>query len=331
MKKEKNSGINSEILNNWYKSISVYPKLSIIDAKKNLLEIKEEQNERLKKEKRDYLICGTLYVIYDFIKENDFLLLNNATYDIDDIISTTCEIWIDYLDKEKLLEKNSFKEIFNATFYKLLSDKIVIEKFIIGEELFGNINSFKDLFIIYIDLIQKNGEIDTNKFIEEIGNSRSLDFLRYVGIRYRENYIDYSKLYKTLDLFENIYKSMNLEEGQDFPLSKTKFDYLKYLFIDNGIVYSRGMIEDAIVDDISKKIINQYYNEVFMSAIFESNELEERYKDVLYERYINQKTLEEVAKKHNITRERIRQIESKALRKVRGLKEVRKYDYRRGN
>ena len=178
--------------------------------------------------------------------------------------------------------------------------------------MFGNINSFKDLFIIYIDLIQKNGEIDTNKFIEEIDNSRSLDFLRYVGIRYRENYIDYSKLYKTLDLFENIYKSMNLEEGQDFPLSKTKFDYLKYLFIDNGIVYSRGMIEDAIVDDVSKKIINQYYNEVFMSAIFESNELEERYKDVLYERYINQKTLEEVAKKHNRTRERIRQIESKA-------------------
>jgi hypothetical protein len=230
MKKEKNSGINSEILNNWHKSISIYPKLSIIDAKKLLLQIREEQNKILKKEKRDYLICGTLYVIYDFIKYNAFLLLNNSTYDIDDIISTTCEIWIDYLDKEILLEKNSFKEIFNSTFYKLLSDKIVIEKFIIGEELFGNINSFKDLFNIYINLIQKNGEFDINKFIEEIDNSRNLDFLRFVGIRYHENYIDYFKLYKTLDLFEYIYISMNLEEGQEFPLSKTKFDYFKYLF-----------------------------------------------------------------------------------------------------
>ena len=70
---------NSDILNNWYKSISIYPKLNIIDAKKLLLQKREEQNEILKKEKRDYLICGTLYVIYDFIKENDFFLLNNPT------------------------------------------------------------------------------------------------------------------------------------------------------------------------------------------------------------------------------------------------------------
>ena len=304
---------NSEILNNWYKSISIFPKISIMDAKKILLEIREEKDERIKKEKRDYLICGTLYVIYDFIKENDFFLLNNPTYDLDDIISTICEIWIDYLDKEILLEKNSFKEIFNATFYKMLSDKIVTEKFVIGEELFANINSFKDLFMIYIYLMKKDGKTDINNFLEAIENSGNL-YLRHKCHGY---YIDYSRLYKTLDLFEKMYKSMCLEDGIEFPLSKTKFDYLKYLFIDNGIVYSRGNIEEATIDDISTKIINEYYNADFMSAIFESDILEQKNKDVLYERYINQKTLEEISKKYNKSRERIRQIEAKALRILR--------------
>ena len=114
---------------------------------------------------------------------------------------------------------------------------------------------------------------------------------------------------------------MNLEEGQEYPLSKTKFDYLKYLFIDNGIVYSRGMIEDAIVDDISEKIINEILYTQLDKLIFENPNYSDKEKGILAMRWglrgYKYHTLDEVASKYGVTRERIRQIEAKIMRKLR--------------
>lgn len=45
-------------------------------------------------------------------------------------------------------------------------------------------------------------------------------------------------------------------------------------------------------------------------------ELNPRQQDILIQRYHMQKTLEQVSKKYNISRERVRQLEEKALNKL---------------
>lgn len=78
------------------------------------------------------------------------------------------------------------------------------------------------------------------------------------------------------------------------------------------------MIEDET--DVEDEIMQVVVRSELIKAIEESN-LTEREKDVAYRRggfYGRRQTLEEIAKDYGLTRERIRQIEAKAYRKLRG-------------
>lgn len=84
---------NSEILNNWNKDISNYPHLKF-----------DEAVCLYKQGKRNEVICGTLYKIYDFVSKDVLKKINNSSYDLEDIISSVTVAWIEVLD-EGILEK----------------------------------------------------------------------------------------------------------------------------------------------------------------------------------------------------------------------------------
>lgn len=85
------------------------------------------------------------------------------------------------------------------------------------------------------------------------------------------------------------------------------------------------MVRDTYTAEQGAEVINSFdYTPKNIRAMV-SESLSERECQVIEQRYRDGMTLEEVAKAHNVTRERIRQIEVKALRKLAHPNRLKKY------
>ena len=126
-------------------------------------------------------------------------------------------------------------------------------------------------------------------------------------------------------LFESSWEVCN-KVGGIYTVLSTKAFSLKKIFDDKAIFIGPDIWEqEPAVDFIEdKKAVSpdQYANNEYLHETVNRilKQLPERDEMVLRMRFGlddgRPKTLEEVGKKYNITRERIRQIESKALRKL---------------
>ena len=89
-------------------------------------------------------------------------------------------------------------------------------------------------------------------------------------------------------------------------------------------------VGDFIADNSVESPEKHVFYEEFRKAFYEASNLTDREKEVLALRYgfksDNPMTLEEVGKVFGVTRERIRQIEAKALRKLRRNSKIREFD-----
>ncbi len=305
-------GNNLEILNEWNVAFSNYKTFKFKEAQELYLRLINMADNNLKRQYMQELIMGTLYVVSNFIKTNGLLYLNSSSYDMNDIISVCNEIWMNKINSGKLLEVNSYKEMFNSDFYNQLCDGLGITKYSILENTILDINTFVDLLMDYIKLKEKDIYFDYLKLIEYIKNNR-----RYSGtvhkIHYYGNNVDFCKI------FDAIIKSLELGD-EDLKVSKTKLNKLKYILISNGLEYLRADINNVIVGDTADSYIDACCRKKVVDIVLNSY-LDDSLKDILIKRYGifdgRCRTLEEVAQEHGVTRERIRQKEVKALRKLR--------------
>ena len=122
---------------------------------------------------------------------------------------------------------------------------------------------------------------------------------------------------------EKVRSSQRIIAGNTISLSQT---------VKNSDESGDSEIGDFIEDPESKgkDFSDRLFYEQFRNAVFNSGILNERERIVIAYRfgYVDGRThtLEEVGQKLNVTRERIRQIESKALRKLRNNRQVKAFN-----
>lgn len=133
-------------------------------------------------------------------------------------------------------------------------------------------------------------------------------------------------LYKALHDYENGYSMAKAcrNYGLDYVrvLNLMKSENFKRMEIVQPVQLSEfykvkdgyELIYDAVFDIPSNVVLPPDYRTSIAEAM---QKLTDREQEILRERYFYSKTLEEVAEVHNVTRERIRQIEAKAIRKLR--------------
>ena len=122
---------------------------------------------------------------------------------------------------------------------------------------------------------------------------------------------------------EKVKSSQRILAGNTVSLSQT---------VRNGEEGDESELGDFIEDPETKgkDFSEGLFYEQFRNAVFNSGVLSERERMVIAYRfgYVDGKTytLEEVGKKLNVTRERIRQIEAKALRKLRSNRQIKAFN-----
>lgn len=309
---------SKKVLEEWSDIISIYPRLDIKEAKVLYKSILNESNDKIRSEKREQLIKGTLYVVCDFIKKNNLAFFNNSQYDINDIISSCNEVWIEILDSGKLLKvDDSYGWMINSSFCSKLTNKLVSNQDEIATSVVCFISKFSDLFSKYLKLHENEKEVSYQEFLE---------FLKPEVPYYL--FCDKERCAYTYKLFEEIVKYF-LEEDLDVKITENRIKSLKYLFLNNAMENLKEGIDNVILDDMSGYIINNICKEDILSIIFDGNILSEREKDILKKRNgleaFDCHFLEEIAKEDNVSSEYIRQIENRAIKKLQRTMKIRRY------
>ena len=121
---------------------------------------------------------------------------------------------------------------------------------------------------------------------------------------------------------KEISKELNLEKSKVQEILRFEYDVLSFSIpvgedddsCLGDFIGSEENVEDSVDRDFLKVDINILLND-----------LDEKERDIIKMRFgidceshVNGMTLQQIANKYGVTRERIRQIESKALRKLRG-------------
>ena len=224
--------------------IKTIDKIKLKEDKELIIEMKKESNIKEKELKRKKLIEDTLYVPLNFINKNKVYFTNTISYDMNDVISTIYEIWIELIDAEILVSIDKYSNIFNynSLFYTKLLDKLPIAKYSFERVVVLNTTNFAEILINYIKLKEITPEVTYNKYLDFIKKelNKNKDFFKY--------FPGYYCLYSIYTLLEAI--TNKLTEVDSSKLSKEKIDKLKYLLIDSGLTDSIQTFEESLPIDI---------------------------------------------------------------------------------
>lgn len=296
------------VLNEWLKQISQYDKLKLSVAQKLCKKALETSDETIKKLYMDKLILGTLYVVYNYITRNNLSIFSSRAYDTNDIISSFVEIWIKKIYDGELLTIDKYSNIFTQTYFNEVYQNLVGKDIIINEIFGMSTELYAELFYTFIQFKNKDLSFTYNDLIKVISKDE-----------YHYSYLIEKYDSSIMLIFENIYNNLNCNKDENLDIGITKINDFFKVFIDIGITES---ISNNLLDgtDMESNVINKAVFKPFVKDI--DNALaNDRQRQIIHQRYGLDdgipKTLEEVAKIHNITRERVRQIEVKSLRLLR--------------
>lgn len=286
---------NELILNQWEKQISNYEKLTI-DAAQNLYKKASLTTDpNLKKNYMDSLVLGTLYVILQYIKKNQLSFFIKPPYDMNDVINSFNEIWINKIYNGELLHVSRFSQIFTSSFFSEVYNKLG------GSEISNDLlkltdDQLLDWFLKYVEL--KNSD-NTDIY----GTLRKYCFNNITKSKAKE-------LNNILFWFEQIYSTLELDKQYAIKnnINERKIMFLKLIIeayyekLANNIEDDFN-VEDLVIDSINYPIIIKEINDILLL---------QKNKKILEQRLgLNGDeplTFIQIAEKSNLSRERIRQI-----------------------
>ena len=302
-------------LEKWYEEIASMERLKIEEVKELYEKANMVTDINLKKTYMDKIILGTLYVVYDYIKRNDIEVFCSSSFDMDDIISSFNEVWINKIYNGDLLKFDSFSNIFTTAFFSEVYKNLCEDEIVIKEQFGISTEYLIDLLSRYIYLKNSGKNFNVNDLISKCKEYNKWFCYSTVDV---ENVIP---------LLDKIYTNLNIKNECTLNMTKTKiYKFIK--FIINIGMFDR--LNNNFKDEVNyeDKVIEKNYNEKFKKDV-DSVLIDERKKSIIHERFGldsgEPETLEMIGKRHQLTESRIGQIEAQALRYLRRSAKIRNY------
>ncbi len=236
---------------------------------------------------------------------------------MNDIISSFNSVWIKKLYNGDLLNVDRYSLLFTSSYFNEVYNNLCGDEILVSEQLGVSTDCLVELITLYISYRNKELEKPFKEVIEE----------KFFTDRWNScSYYIYENVIKTIPLLERIYNNLNFDKLDNLNIGKTKIAYYLKLIISMGLIETisnelpdENDMEDFITTDIVMKHFIKDVDKV----------LDDRQRLIIHERYglDNDKPqfLETVGQHHGVTRERVRQIEAKALRRLRRNENIRKY------
>lgn len=309
---------NKEILNKFENEIKGYKKLTLNEAQEIYTRLINCEDNKLKKQLRNELIMGTLYVIPEFINSKGLTYMNSTSYDMNDIINASIETWIRRLDSGILLNLDEFKKVFGYNFCDRMCENVGVKNDIKPIEYLNNIEPFMNLIIDYVRQKEKDENFDFYKLIEN--NEWVKRYIKNSNVSYFE-------------LLDAIIKSFELN-GEKLQMTKVPLHEIRNLAINNGLEYSRQNIYSLIDNDLEEQFDKEQLKEELIRVINESSRLTNIEREILFKKYglfDEPKSLTELAELYNTSPQYIYLLQLRAFRKIKNsnkAKQIKTYLYK---
>ena len=333
---------NERILEEYGKQIASYPKLTNKEARDLYAKYSATDDKKKKKKYMDELILGTLYVVYNYIKDKNILMFCTKSYDANDIISAFNEAWIRELYNNSLETSKNFSAIlYGKTYISNVYKCLGIGK----NNLLNNYNFDSDKFIsLLLKYIKAKYYNEDFSYYHEIDTSleKPLNENYYNGLYYYhqgKKYFDKDvrKEYLISHLLANIYKNLKLKDDINWQELTVKLKRYLNLVINLGMevpLNNNWLTEDHAETALQKRVISNAFKELFDEIEIVGGERSHNgrrgklVKEIMLLRYgfvdNDVKTFAEIGKILNISEQRAQQLSAYSLHLVYDHRVLRK-------
>ena len=287
----------------WYKQIEGFRNISIDEAKRMYNAAINEEDDSKRKAIFNELICGTLYVVLNHIRDNNFNMVCRTSLDIDDYVNAFIEEWIKVIYSGKFMDVRAFSLLFHLDYYYNFSNTLTSYNYGLFTNSGISTVHFKNIFKEYLEYRNNYLDISYDKFIEIIN-------------KYGYYCSDKERYVNAYNMFNNIYMNMNIDRLGDTNIAMTRINNFRYLLVNNSL---ETTLDNNISCSFENNVLDKYYVDGYIDyynkTLLSSNE---RY--VLEHRGIfndEVKSYEDIGKDLGLTHERVGQIALEGIGKLR--------------
>ena len=309
------------------KQLENIKKLSFIEAQNLYKQILEMDDEDQKKQAMNQLILGTLYVVPKIVKKDTLSLSETGSYDVDDIIESTYELWIKRIYDGALLSANGFSNVLPRG--ASLAETVVGKQdknYVLGE--FPN-SSLVKLFDSYIKFRKKGQKISFKELCFDCEVPYyDASYENFTGFPLKPLYDSYTEAFM-LSVFEGAYDDLVASHEDDFDVSFIKKDEISN---HANLIYDAGMCdyfdESMIIEDMESDIIKEQMRNCFIDDVKEI--LDEELYNLIASRFGLEGreclSIQDARKLFNYpNNQKVRLLESRALSKLKSSNRIGQY------
>lgn len=308
--------MNEKLFEFYEKQIENFEKISYSEAKK-ILKDAYKKDKTISKEIIDSVFKGTLHLVLRFVKTSNFAMLQSGSYDLEDIINTSYQLWYENIASYKILDTEDINRDLGIKFANDMTNRLIgSNQEIEYLNCIINREHFNIIIEIYFKLRNNNVEIDIDDFFAQLEESGIGEVYSLKYERYCINPI----IELNIELLEKCYLILSKNDTEEVKVNKQIVQKTSKL-IEKIMIFETLSKEQEAKCNVEEIIVNKLQAKYIRDTIFNSDYLSDKEKDILIRKFglygLERETFDEISKSYNSNGSTIAKLARNSLEKIK--------------